>query len=209
MSEKDRETGELVLRKVPTLVTVGWHGVGSVRGARFGGVAMMQSVAQAPCAPMMKDMAIPIVAYRESMGAGSFMPGEMVKLRMNGRAGTAPASGDTTDTDLLMALLSLQRVDGGFDLDDAALVRLGIKPAEIAGAATSLPGDARTALRVLHTAIVLAALESRFADERETWFAAVRKSRTWLKQATAGWGAVAGGKTVARWAQDLAAKAAQ
>ena len=31
------QTGELVLRKVPTLVTVGWHGIGSVQGARFGG----------------------------------------------------------------------------------------------------------------------------------------------------------------------------
>jgi hypothetical protein len=88
------------------------------------------------------------------------------------------------------------------------LVRLRIEAAEIAAAATGLPGDAQTALRILHTAIVLAVLESRFADERETWFAAVRKSRTWLKQATDGWGAVAGGKIVARWAQDLTARPA-
>ena len=52
-------------------------------------------------------------------------------------------------------------------------------------------------------------LKARFADARETWFAAVRKSRAWLKQSADGWGAAIGGKTAARWAEDLAAKAAR
>jgi hypothetical protein len=117
-------------------------------------------------------------------------------------------SADSTVTDVLMALLSLQRVDGGFDLDDAMLARLGIAPAGIAAAAASVPGDRQAALRVLHTAIVLEVLESRFADERETWFAAVRKSRAWLKQATSGWGQAIGGKSVAQWAKELSARAA-
>ncbi len=191
--EKDRQTGELVLRTVPTLVTVGWHGIGSVQGARFGGVAMMQSIAPAPRSPLIRDAVISKMVYERASAADSFMP---------------DTNGDTTDTDLLMALLSLQRVDGGFDLDDATLVRLGIKTVEIAKAVTGLPGEKQAALRVLHTAIVLAVLEARFADERETWFAAVRKSRTWLKQATDGWGPVAGGTTVAQWAKELAATAA-
>jgi hypothetical protein len=110
--------------------------------------------------------------------------------------------------DLLMALLSLQRVDGGFDLDGAVLAWLGIEPAAISGAAVGLPGDGKTALRVLQTAIVLAVLEARFGDSRDTWFAAVRKSRTWLKQAADGWGPVMGGKTVTQWAKELAARAA-
>jgi hypothetical protein len=93
------------------------------------------------------------MVYERASVADSFMP---------------DTNGDTTDTDLLMALLSLQRVDGGFDLDDATLVRLGIKTVEIAKAVTGLPGEKQAALRVLHTAIVLAVLEARFADERET-----------------------------------------
>ncbi|OHD67153.1 MAG: hypothetical protein A2177_11080, partial [Spirochaetes bacterium RBG_13_68_11] len=191
--EKDKQTGELVLRKVPTLVTVGWHGIGSVQGARFGGVAMMRSIAPAPRSPVMGDAVISKVVYEKTLAADSFMPG---------------ASGGATDTDLLMALLSLQRADGGFDLDDATLVRLGIEPVEIVKTVTGLPGEKQAALRVLHTAIVLAVLEERFADERETWFATTRKSRTWLKQATDRWGPVAGGKTVTQWAKELAAKAA-
>jgi hypothetical protein len=111
------------------------------------------------------------------------------------------------DMDLLMALLSLQRVDSGFDLDDAMLGRLGIKPADIAAAVKALPGDKATALRALHTAIVLAVLEARFPDERGTWFSAVRKSRTWLKKAAAGWGPVMAGKTVDQWAEEAAAAA--
>jgi hypothetical protein len=112
-----------------------------------------------------------------------------------------------SDMDLLMALLSLQRVDSGFDLDSAMLGRLGIKPADIAAAVKALPGDRKAALRALHTAIVLAVLETRFADARDTWFAAVRKSRTWLKQAAGGWGPVVAGKTVEQWAKETAAVA--
>ena len=48
-----------------------------------------------------------------------------------------------------MALLSLQRVDGGFDLDDATLARLGIRSADVAAAAKGLPGEQSAALRVL------------------------------------------------------------
>jgi hypothetical protein len=128
-------------------------------------------------------------------------------LKRKAPAGTTPA-GDTTETDFLMALLSLQRVDGGFDLDDAMLAKLGIKPAEIAAAANDLPGDKKIALRALHTAIVMAVLEGRFADERETWFAATRKSRTWLKKATVGWAPVVGGNSIPGWAEELAVKAA-
>ncbi|HVP20054.1 MAG TPA: hypothetical protein VMU36_13795 [Spirochaetia bacterium] len=36
---------------------------------------------------------------------------------------------------------------------------------------------------------------------------AVKKSRSWLKKATAAWGAVIEQKTVSRWAKDLAATA--
>jgi hypothetical protein len=115
------------------------------------------------------------------------------------------ADGGDSDTDLLMALLSLQRVDGGFELDTATLRKLGIEPAFIAAAAKDLPGDRKTTLRALHTAIVLAVLETRFVDARDTWFAAVRKSRAWLKQAAGGWGPAIKGKSVDDWAMQTAA----
>jgi Ca-activated chloride channel family protein len=210
--EKDMQTGELVLRKVPTLVTVGWHGVGSVQGARFGGVAMMQSILPLGRPTMMRDADVSQIAYEmPSPYAQSTMPDTMAMLRKKtpgAPVSAKPAAGsESTDTDLLMALLALQRVGGGFDLHDAMLGLLGITPAEITKAAAGLPCEKKAALRVLHTAIVLAVLEARFSNSREVWFAAVRKSRIWLKQATDGWGPVAHGKTVARWAEDLTARA--
>ena len=208
--EKDRQTGELVLRKVPTLVTIGWHGIGSVRGAALAnGMAMDVSALQArPPAPAMKKV--------RTRSAG-VMKADMLGAAKYARESASPivayrpasALDDASPaTDLLMAILSLQRVDGGFDLDDAMLRRLGIQRAAIESALAGLPNDRKSALRVLHTAVVLAVLEERFADARDTWFAAVRKSRTWLKQATDGWGPTIGGTTVARWAKEVAAAAA-
>jgi hypothetical protein len=132
----------------------------------------------------------------------SFRRAEPMETGMGSRAADRAAA---AATDLLMALLSLQRVDGGFDLDDVMLSRLGIEPAQLSVALAGLPGDPGRALRVLHTAVVLAVLEARFADARETWFAAVRKSRAWLQQVTDGWGQVMGGKSVSQWAKEVAA----
>ena len=195
--EKDRQTGELVLRKVPTLVTIGWHGVGGVMNAQAMGFAAAGSAAAGGVmkkAVMMADMATPPM-----MPAMSPAPLRSAIQSAEMRARLEP------DMDLLMELLSLQRVDGGFDLDDAMLGRLGIGPADVAAAARSLSGDSKTALRVLHTAIVLAVLEARFADARDTWFSAVRKSRAWLKKTAGAWGPVAAGKTVDQWAKEAAA----
>lgn len=187
--EKDRQTGELVLRTVPTLLTIGWHGVGSVMGAQAAGGVMKKAVMRA-------DVAMPMMMPAMSPAPlRSMLP----SVELRARAPLEP------DMDLLMALLSHQRVDGGFDLDDAMLGRLGIRPPDVAAAARSLPGDSKTVLRVLHTAIVLAVLEIRFPDARDTWFSAVRKSRTWLKQAAGRWGPVMAGTTVDRWAKEVAA----
>jgi hypothetical protein len=110
------------------------------------------------------------------------------------------------DMDLLMSILSLQRADGGFDLAKADLRRLGISAAAITRAAACVPGDPAQAVRALHTSLVLALLEVRFRDARDTWFSAVKKSRTWLKKITAGWGQILDGKTVIQWARALAEK---
>jgi len=207
--EKDRQTGELVLRKVPTLVTVGWHGIGSVRGSGLASGRAMDVKALQACAP-------PPGMKKVRAASGDVMRANRLDAAMYARESApgivarraAPVVGDASpETDLLMAILSLQRVDGGFDLDDAMLRRLGVEPAKISAALAGLAGDPKMACRILHTAIVLAVLEARFADARDTWFAAVRKSRTWLKQATDGWGPAIGGKTVAQWAKEAAAAA--
>jgi len=205
--EKDKQTGEVVLRKVPTLVTVGWHGVGSVGGAQAPSGVMNMSVMRADMAkkasPMPTRTRRTLFQPAQMHESALYSPAPMSPVRDR----MSPADRGDSDMDLLMALLSFQRVDGGFDLDATMLGRLGIEPARIAAAAKDLPGDRKTALRVLHTALVLAVLEARCADARDTWFAAVRKSRTWLKQAAGGWGPAIAGKNVEQWVKETVAAA--
>jgi len=176
-------------------------------------VAAQDMIVDASCCPAKSAEDVPVM-YRKSEIAGSVGYGKPMSVLPAGgeklRVPSAPRppaarksakDAGLADMDLLMALLSLQRVDGGFDLDAAMLARLGIAPAAVAAAAAGLPGDSKTAVRALHTAIVLAVLEARFGDSRDTWFAAVRKSRTWLKQA-------AGGDSLARKAKELVENAA-
>ena len=219
--EKDRQTGELVLRKVPVLVTVGWHGVerfgaalSSYVGAGTTPSAPVTTLGLAPAdrrpvrgAPGERSSQEPLYLGRPTRSAsasGKIIAGQ--SLRFSAEAFQPDAGG--TDTDLLMSVLSLQRVDGGFDLTTDDLKRFGISASAIARAAASAPGDRAEALRVLHTALVLALLEARFADARETWFSTVKKSRAWLKKASADWGPVLEGKTVARWAKAVVVSAA-
>jgi Ca-activated chloride channel homolog len=205
--ERNRQTGELVLRKVPALVTVGWHGIGAVQQQ---GRSLSSSAAMpAPASPQILDLSIPD-AVEPATAHLDFIRGAAFTSRMADPyepPAKVAGSADSAGTDLLMALLALQRVDGGFDLDDATLTLLGLRAADLASLAERLPGDRATGLRILHTALVLEVLESRFADERETWFAVVRKSRTWLTQSTRTWGTVVVGRTVDEWAGETVTSA--
>ncbi len=192
--EKDRQTGELLLRKVPVLVTVGWHGMGTALGRA--GIRTLGLYTPTGSRPVVRGMP-------------GFLGGLGPASKPQSLGLTRAARRRETDTDLLMFVLSLQRVDGGFDLATGDLKRFGISSSAIARAAASAPGDPAEALRVLHTALVLALLEARFADARETWFSTVKKSRAWLKKASADWGPVLEGKTVARWAKAVVASAAR
>ncbi|MCX7031190.1 MAG: VIT and VWA domain-containing protein, partial [Spirochaetes bacterium] len=169
--EKDKSTGELVLRKVPSLVMVGWHGVGSVFGNQMaqmlaGPVPSMQVAGHRRTAPA-PMMSAYVTSMKESVdvlkGAFSVAPAH-------------PIEKADTRTDLLMALLSLQRADAGFDLDQATAKMLGFGLSLLEAAVSQLPGDAAENRRILSTAIVLAVLEQHFAAERSMWSAVTRKS---------------------------------
>jgi Ca-activated chloride channel family protein len=198
----DKQSGEIVLRKVPSLVTAGWHGRGSVLGATMarsalGNVAMGKRAAPGPRRDSSAAPAhLPQVPCESS-------PVDYLERRTMFHDSSISFGDEQAGTDLLVDLLAFQRVDGGFDLDKAMLDRLGIKSAAVTAAARGLPGESDVARRALHTAIVLAVLEARLADERSTWFAAVRKSRTWLKKTAGAWGAAISGKTVEQWADEI------
>jgi Ca-activated chloride channel family protein len=200
--EKDKTTGELVLRKVPSLVTVGWHGVGSVFGnvvaqMLAGPVPSMRLAGHGPAAPASSVMRADISIMKESVAFRT------VDLSPQ----DAPADGGhDTRADLLMALLSLQRADAGFDLDQAAARMLGFDLSLLETAASQLSSDPRENRRILSTAVVLAVLEQHFAAERSMWSAVTRKSRSWLAKTIKDRSLAIGGAPVEEWAAEFVKK---
>lgn len=202
--EKDKTTGELVLRKVPSLVTVGWHGVGSAFGTQ---AAQMSSVLQKSIQPAIHYDSLTNVVSRSQ-------PARMPVMRSMKSAGpqmpacpgdsvqSSPVSIDDARTDLLMALLALQRADAGFDLDQAAAEGLGFDLPLLEAAVRQLPGDEAENRRILSTAVVLAVLQQRFAAERSMWSAVTRKSASWLTKTVKDRGLMLGGTAIETWAAD-------
>lgn len=194
-AEKDKTTGELVLRKVPSLVTVGWHGIGGVAGSAVGGVASKPAgrvggpVLLASMADISFSPARP--AYESAIPCCRCRPAQ---IRPSGSA-------DEERADLLMAILALQRADAGFDLDAETASALGIDLALLEPLVARLSGDVEENRRIVHTAIVLAVLESRFAAERGTWAAVVRKSASWLSKIARERGMSLDGSPLEIWAE--------
>ena len=93
--------------------------------------------------------------------------------------------------DVLLAILSRQRPEGGFELNAPVAHKLGLElgmlreaaPRVELGMTETLPGlagDPKHIFVILCTALVLRILEANFADEQATWRGVVHKSRQWL-----------------------------
>jgi hypothetical protein len=84
-------------------------------------------------------------------------------------------------TDLLVAIFSLQRPEGGLELDEKVASTLGLDLREIRRVArklTTLSRENRTAL--LHTAILLSVLEAYFQGDADLWQQVFAKTSNWL-----------------------------
>ncbi|MFZ7110434.1 MAG: VIT and vWA domain-containing protein [Desulfatiglandales bacterium] len=166
--EKDKATGELVLRKIPVAVTMGWHGMGSVFG-------LLRAKA-------MYSMAPPGALVCETQ----FMPAEMSFDRSADAEADYgvfynPEVADESRTDIVLGILSLQKAEGGMELDEEVSQNLGLDHDQIAKIALEIEVDTEVdRFLLVSTAIVIQTLEIRFASERETWAGVIRKSRDWI-----------------------------
>ncbi len=212
--EKDKVTGEVVLRKVPTLVTVGWHGIGSVSGraAAPAGMNLVDAKAWAP-APSAQIRARGFGLFHRKPAVSSDHM-RLESFQAKGERGTArgaPALHGVSASDgidRVLDLLSLQRAGGGFEVGPHTLAALGIDEGKVEAAAALLPGALEENRLILHTAIILAVLSSRFSGYKPEWAAAVKKSVDLLHRLTKSWGPLLGGLTVTRWAKELVTSAA-
>ncbi len=169
--EKDKTTGEVVLRKVPTLVTVGWHGMGNVLGA---------------AAPDMYSHA-DTAFYRmaSSPTCSSFSEPRMLNSDMDLKSPMRSRFVDRCTredkADILLSILSLQKAEGGFELEENVSRSLGLIHMKMRWIASDMEvGVEVDTFRLFSTALTLEVLEHHFSDMRSEWAALVQKSREWF-----------------------------
>jgi Ca-activated chloride channel family protein len=176
--EKDKTTGELVLRKIPVPVTIGWHGMGSVFG-----------LAQAD---VLYDLAPAPAMIEESPVISQLSTGRVVDSETVYQAKASMKYAQDHKTDIVLAILSLQRAEGGMNLNEEVSEILGIEYGEIRARSREIKFEMELekfrsildigidSFLILSTAILLRTLEIHFSSERETWARIVKKSEDWM-----------------------------
>ena len=170
--EKDKSTGEIVLRKVPTLVTVGWHGMGRV----------LPSTVMASMAPSMAPM--PVLHDRSISFRQVSEPYEDSEISFSiSIPKKRPQKKEAAKTDLLMDILSLQKMQGGLSLNERVAEKFGIDLKKIRNLASAMELEiSEDKFLIISTAILLQILRVHFLAEELSWKRVVRKSEAWLQK---------------------------
>jgi Ca-activated chloride channel family protein len=195
--QKDKATGKIVVRKVPTLVTVGWHGMGDLLGRREGARPSLASF-------MALSTEDSIHPRPRSLGTVRCLMGY---IDIPARRLSAEERREERRTNLLTGILTFQRADGGFELNGAILKSLGIKLDDLESIAKTIKASGRVnRLRVVCTALVLKVLALHFGAERPRWNGVTGKSQRWLRKVMADSRPTIGKQGILDWAEDFAAK---
>jgi Ca-activated chloride channel family protein len=177
--DKDKATGEIVLRKVPALLTSGWHGIGSVMQSLPGGMYHDASGADVPRSIVRAYIDVPSVTGRKHLRQDLKL---RLKSSMSQKLIMGPKAGiDATATAILTGIFSLQDAEGSFNLTPTVAGLLGIKIADLKAAAKKIKADSEVdGFRVLSTAVILKVLEAHFPAQMARYGGLVKKSRQWL-----------------------------
>ncbi len=191
--EEDRTTGETVLRKVPTAVTVGWHGLGSTM--HFGEIGSPAAVC---------DLAAPDEFFETPRVCRSISLVNRKPAPSGPPSGPLPMEREAREpdrTDILLSILALQRADGGLALDQIVSDILGLDFGKLRKEAEKMEAEGgEDRFLLLATAILLKVLEIRFAAERSTWEGVTQKSRDWFATAVDGTDPAIAGTALTAWA---------
>ncbi len=168
---KDKTTGRVLLRKVPTMITTGWHGIGSVK-----------YLCELASGPSKKATAKPSFLLKSNK---SNISNSLEKYSMP-HPTPASASGESTGNktiDTVSLILSLQKPEGGMEIDKATACLLGLTMKEVKELANCVePIPLIDEYLLFSTALLLEVLDVHFQEEYEFWEAIVGKSRKWLKK---------------------------
>jgi Ca-activated chloride channel family protein len=190
--EKEKSTGEIVLRKVPALVTIGWHGLGR----------MISPAASMNASIMMSYEP----AVREEMSSLPFIEDAQV-FNYPALARRVQSSKTPQKTDLLMDILSLQSAQGGLPMNERVAKQIGYdlkKIQELASAMElEIPEDK---FLVLSTAILLQVLRAHFLPEEISWKRVIQKSEAWFQKVLKSGRPRLEGRELSAWAEEFVRK---
>lgn len=177
--EKDLTTGEVVLREIPALVTIGWHSIGSMR---WTGIVHQRAASPPQSFPRHVAMSLSDPSRRADRRAELSLSYDYLASPSESLRRRTSRSAKSERIDDLLHILSLQRADGGIEIDEKSASLLGIDLGEIRHSAKQIiVGIDLDKVILLSTAAVLVALERHFASERTYWEPTVLKSKKWLE----------------------------
>ncbi len=167
--EKDLTTGEVLLRKVPVPVTMGWHGRPGLRQPLRqyfppGGGHRPLGIANEPMS--VGERGVDFCDY---------------DVLFEPSAPPPPTAPSDPVFAMVMAILKGQRAKGGFKISKKLARELGIFLEAVLHDSQQMTSSANVDKDVLlWSALLLQILERCFAEQRKSWEKAVRKTRTWI-----------------------------
>ncbi|MFC1799522.1 hypothetical protein ACFL2Z_01230, partial [Candidatus Eisenbacteria bacterium] len=174
--EKDKATGEIVLRKIPVLVSMGWHGMGSVTGGPtvlYHHLSDVEMQAPGRRGDVSWPSMIGTVEIRQNL--------KSTRIKRSGMRWTISEQGRIA-TAVLTRVFSLQDADGSFALTAQVAGMLGIKVGDLKAAAKKIEAGAEVdGFRLLSTAVILKVLEVHFPAQMANYRGLIKKSKQWLR----------------------------
>jgi len=183
-SEHDKSMGEIVLRKVPAMLTKEWGGLSDRRAAKVDmssryDMAMPSYIRVSQPEPasyctadrcidssIMSRMAVSPIPYEDpNLDVPAYL-----------RQGRSVSKG----SDLLFDILSLQQAGGGFYIDRHVSEYLSLSDMKAIVENIHVSEECNME-KVLMSLIVLTILELKFEARRDEWEGVVEKSRRWLQ----------------------------
>lgn len=192
--ESQRTIGEVVLRKIPVMLTKDWHGV----------------VRDLSCRPhlvqhsLYRDSAVELRRLEYSAGGPHSLYREappVVPSVTRRRTARDDRHGR------LIAILASQSVEGGFELDESRTRIIGLSYTDLRDCAKRIVAQGQIdSWILLSTIIVLRILEKEFSSMIAIWYDVTQKSRDWYQHQVFMCKPLLDGRDLQEWVDDYIAR---
>lgn len=194
-NKEEKTEGEVILKKIPVMITNDWHGIRAGAGLRISKTV--------PSFPSMNPTSINFYSQinEDSLSSrndtffknAGMMPKSFKSNFAEDSLRAKPAAKDnkkvilSNDKDeLLLRILSLQKPSGGFEINEEILKDIGINYKELEKIAKKIIYNSFdnkfNPFYFIYSAAIIEVLKSKFDDEKDNWEAIIRKTDRWLNE---------------------------